>query len=326
MLGVLSIFASRILAKSPEITESIYRNTVFYGYRWIWDTTLGWVPFPVMLLVFIFYFLHAVRLWRRRWLFNYKPWFRLPLNFLGGLILWFYLAWGFNYSAVGLVDKLNIDTSTTADLSGLRAMAVQKASAARQNSEVARFQETHVSSAEMHTIHNLVREFLQQTEVATPGLVRVRVISLNGWMRRMGVSGIYLPFSGECHVDGSYPLLQQWFTIAHEIAHGYGITDEGECNFVAFMALQASADDSFVYAAWFSLLLELVPRSEFEMLPSELAMDRLMLRQNAERYPPYIPRLAEKTNHLFLKSQGVDDGIESYDRWPMMVQAVLSQN
>jgi hypothetical protein len=323
ILGVLAFFTGRLLAQLPEFTGSFYRNTVFYGYRWIWDSTLGWIPFPVMLLVVLFYFVYAFVLWRRRWLFNYRPWFRLPLNFLGGLVLWFYLAWGFNYSAPGLVDKLNIDTQLEVNWDALKIRATQEALAVRQEVDTLRMHETEVSAAEELAIHNAVRSFLREADVATPGLVRVRVISLNGWMRRIGISGIYSPFSGECHVDGSYPLLQQWFTMAHEIAHGYGITDEGECNFVAFMALQSSSDAAFVYSAWFSLLLELVPRAEIDTLPSELKRDRLMLRANAELYPPLIPRLAEKTNHLYLKSQGVEEGIGSYGRWPMLVHAVL---
>jgi hypothetical protein len=324
--GVLAFLVGRLLAQFPEFTETVYRNTVFNSYRWIWDTTLGWIPFPVMLLVLLFYFVYAFVLWRRRWLFNYTPWFRLPLNFLGGLVLWFYLAWGFNYSAPGLVDKLNIDRPSRVNWDDLKTRATQEALDARAQFDTLRLQETEISAAEELAIHNAVRSFLRDAEVATPGRVRVRVISLNGWMRRIGISGIYSPFSGECHVDGSYPLLQQWFTMAHEIAHGYGITDEGECNFVAFMALQSSSDEAFVYSAWFSLLLELVPRNEIESLPTALRGDRLMLRANAEKYPPLIPRLAEKTNHLYLKSQGVEGGIDSYSRWPQLVYALVEES
>lgn len=323
--GVAAYLVGRILAQFPVFTDTFYRNAFFYGYRWIWDTTLGWIPFPVMLLVGLFYFVYAFVLWRRRWLFSYKPWFRLPLNFLGGLMLWFYLAWGFNYSASDLTTKLNLTTENAVDWNVLKQRATQEALSARALCDTSRLHETELSTADELAIHNAVRSFLRDVDIAVPGFVQVRVISLNGWMRRLGVSGIYMPFSGECHVDGSYPLLQQWFTTAHEIAHGYGVTDEGECNFVAFMALQSSLDEALVYSAWFALLLELVPRSEVDSLPAALRSDRLLLRANAEKYPPLIPRLAEKTNHLYLKSQGVAGGFDSYARWPALVQVMLER-
>src|SRR5690606_40629206 len=60
--------------------------------------------------------------------------------------------------------------------------------------------------------------------------IRVQNIKPSGTLRRMSIAGIYNPFTGEANLDNAMPSLPQIFTTAHEIAHGYGITSEGEAN------------------------------------------------------------------------------------------------
>jgi len=56
-------------------------------------------------------------------------------------------------------------------------------------------------------------------------------------MRKVGVAGIYMPFTGESYCDGTFPEVVKVFIKAHEMSHGYGVADEGEADYFAYKAL-----------------------------------------------------------------------------------------
>ena len=74
------------------------------------------------------------------------------------------------------------------------------------------------------------------------GRVRVRQPWPNGFLLRWSTAGIYIPQTGEGHIDRGLLAVQKPFTIAHEMAHGYGVADEGACNFIAWLACSQSRD------------------------------------------------------------------------------------
>ncbi len=325
LMGLVFFFAARILQYFPETTDQLYRNGMFRAYRWFHDNTLGYMPFAVVYVVIAVVLGTLIYQWSNRALFFYRPWYRGIANFIGITVIWFYISWGFNYSAPGVIDKLGFEKGA---LNGrmhneLFDLSIRSALNHRDDSDTTEFYSTEIKSLDQLIIHIEVRDFLNEVGFKTPGNARLRRISRNGWMRRMGVSGIYFPFSGEAHADASYPALKQWFIIAHEYAHAYGVTDEGECNFVAFMALVRSENPKLQYAAWFELIGDLINEELKGKTPSALLSDRQEMRRNAEQYPPLIPRLAAHSNNLYLKLNGVEDGIESYYHTATFVQMAI---
>lgn len=55
----------------------------------------------------------------------------------------------------------------------------------------------------------------------------MRVLEPAGCLLVFGTAGIFWPFSGEGYVDSGLDSLVIPFTMAHEFAHGFGWTDEG---------------------------------------------------------------------------------------------------
>lgn len=335
----------------PEVSDQVYRNGLFAVYRWVRDGIFSWQPVPVMLLVIILLIVLAVVEWRRKqWAFV-RPWYRSLLNFFGLIIAWFYLSWGFNYSAIDVADVLSFPQEPVSEHSGntrwemdpdFRARVVAEMNAAYLRADTSKLFTPEVSEDDLTAIHTSVREYLHSINWQTPGRVAMRRVSHSGWMRRMGVAGIYMPFSGEGHADASYLALRQFFTLAHEYGHGYGITDEGECNFLAFMALHNCGVPHLEYAAWFGLADAILPFQaekkdtsdlgsidRFEshvQLPDHFAEARRRLVEDAMNYPPLIPGLAAWSNNLYLKSQGVEEGIMSYRSWPRFVAFALEES
>lgn len=313
-----------LLRWAPEFTEQVYRNAWFNALRWIVDACLVWLPFPAFWLVVGIVFLLLLRGWMRRTLFIYRPWYRGIANTLGWLLIVFYFSWGFNYSAPGFVEKAQLQVSNQQAGFGnaLLRLAISEAESARILADTSVFFDFNQPKNINDVIHVEVRSVLSKAGFKTPGNPNMRLVP-GGVMRRMGISGIYFPFSGECHVDASYLPLRRYPIVAHEYAHAYGVTDEGECNLIGFLALVRSRNASFRYAAWLDVILSL--RVELDELPQALQRDIDRLRVDARNYPPIIPGMAEFANNLYLKANGVDEGIESYSRTPVLVNAAINQ-
>lgn len=326
ILGLLSILLSKILSYAPTFTESIYRNGLFKVIRWIKDSLFNWVPFPLAILFFVWIiYLHYLG-WRKRTLFGFTPWYRGIANFLGIVIFFFYVSWGFNYSAPGIADKLEYNYEETLRTDQLVSVAKRNALEIRAKLDSSSLFTSEISDRQLNAIHSSVREYLRNSGVDTPGDVRMRRVSKSGWLRRIGISGIYFPFAAEAHTDASYLALSQWFTLAHEYAHGYGITDEGECNFIAFASLLDSGVYEFEYCAWYTLWMYLEPfdESDTSIRRTVLHQDRIQLRRHREQFTAFAPGVAEASNNLYLKSQGIEEGIQSYLRWTLLAQQHLA--
>lgn len=319
--GLFCIGILPVLSASPGAVELVYRNGLFRLFRWLIDSTSALLPIPGMLVILFLFIVWLVIRWYRRSLFHYRPWYRGLLNAFGIAIMWFYLSWGFNYAGPGLADKLELrnEKLSKEDAKELLKVTLQQAGTLREMSDTSLFFTQEVRSAELHAIHAEVREHLQSAGFLTPGMAKMRLVSPSGWMRRIGVSGIYMPFSGECHADASYPALQLWYIVAHEYAHAYGVTDEGECNLVAFMALQKSQLPHLAYSAWLDLAMSFPSDSATYSGFESVLADRRHLRAMAKDYPPILPGLARHSNNLYLKANGVDEGIGSYAKTPTLV-------
>lgn len=324
-IGLAALLLAQALSRFPEVTDTVYRQGLFMLYRWTRDTLFSFIPVPMIVVVIVLLLIVLFRGWKRSEWRRFRPWWLGLLNAIGIVVAWFYLSWGFNYAASDVVDVLSLPRKSAGSeqLQQAADRALDEVVFLRSRVDTTRFAQKEATAAEVTAIHSSVRDYLHRIGWETPGNVAMRRVSRAGWMRRLGVAGIYLPFSGEGHVDASYPLLRQWFILAHEYAHGYGVTDEGECNFIAFMALKESGVDRFEYAAWFALADDILPFQAAEndtlKFPEGFVSDRAMLREDAKNYPSFIPGLAAASNDLYLRSQGIEDGLASYQRWVDMV-------
>src|SRR5690606_21319492 len=94
------------------------------------------------------------------------------------------------------------------------------------------------SSLSHRALEDLVRSEMKKNlhllGLNNRGFPRTKEFFPAGLLRKLGIMGIYFPFTGESYIDPSLHLLEKPFTIAHEMAHSFGITNEGEANFAAW--------------------------------------------------------------------------------------------
>lgn len=318
--GLIVFILSFVLRKFPETMHQVYRNQFFAVYRWIHDGIFGYIPFPLIYIIVLVGGAVGIYIFFKRRGF-YRPWYRSLANTIGIILIWFYVAWGYNYSATDVKTALNLQPQKLSEeeREHLLTTSIQFAQAARMLSDTSLFFGAE-SEIKLPAIHSSVREELRRVGFETPGNVTLRRISETGWLRRMGISGIYLPFSGEAHADASYLPLRSWFIMAHEYVHGYGITTEGECDYIAFMALKNSGVPELEYAAWFEMINSVRPpivdTLAYATLPEFFRNDHGVLRENNLAFQPWFGQTANMTNDLYLKLNGIEEGIESYNLLP----------
>src|SRR5690606_4389917 len=125
------------------------------------------------------------------------------------------------------------------------------------------------------------------------------------------------------------------FTLAHEMAHSFGITHEGEANFTAWVVCSYSSSPLLQYSAQLKLLrYQLKDLSSSDQkayqktwanLDTGIRNDIRAIIEHSARIHPVFGKLSRTSNDLFLKSQGIGEGVRSYAQLPTLVYAWRNQ-
>ena len=169
-----------------------------------------------------------------------------------------------------------------------------------------------------------VTKTLQTFGYPTPGRVRARLLKPNGILMRISTAGVYLPWVGECHIDAGLHPIQIPNVMAHEFAHGYGITDEGSCNFIALHVCLNSENLFYKYSGSLSYWKTVASNykavfpatyEQFKKdMPQGIWNDIKAINQNIDKYPDIFPVFRDFFYSNFLKSQGISEGLKNYSR------------
>ncbi|MEP0713898.1 MAG: DUF3810 domain-containing protein, partial [Algoriphagus sp.] len=269
--------------------------------------------------------------WKNRLLYS----LRALANGLGALIFFFLILWGYNYQRTPIVQQLGL-RPTSMNLEELKSevLLTQRLAQQYRNSIT---QDTLAIEEILPypELENLVRaniaDNLDMLGLNFTGRPRTKLFPPPGFMRKMGILGIYFPFTGESYIDPTLHALEMPFTVAHEMAHSYGVTDEGEANFIAWVICTNSDDPLLRYSGQLRLLTYQI-RDYYRMSPEDYKLwistldrgirnDLISLQLASEAFKPFSIELSRKTNDVFLKTQGVKAGINSYQQLPKLAFA-----
>ncbi len=339
-LGAISIAFRAALP--TEVIEQYYSRGLFLLIRKAFAILTGWMPFAgVYLLFFIVLFLLIFRLVKLvkskdsalKKLVNTAFSF---LAFAGGVVFFFLFLWGYNYGRIPLEEQLRLEPKalTANDLKEEVAFATQQMIRYRSlltgvgDSVVsATFQPNNIE-AEMR---KLVEGHFQKFGYPTTAKVRGRMLYPDGLLLRISTAGVYIPFTGEGHIDPGLHHLQVPFVMAHELSHGYGIGGEGTCNFLAYLACTESDNAYLKYIGYLYYWRYVAPdyrayrpeeyKQIWENLPAGIKADLRAISAQMAKYPDIFPAIRDAAYNTYLKAQGIDDGIKNYDRVTMLVRA-----
>lgn len=345
ILGIVSLTIRLGAHHFPEATEWVYSRSIFPVFRSVMDQTIVKLPFPtfyLFLLIILGFFgrylfrLRKYRAWKGRLVYSA----RAVSNFVGAIVFFFLVLWGYNYQRIPFIHQLHLDPQSFEEEQLLQEIKVTEGILSAARSAITEDSTALGELIPYGELENLVREEIKRTlnELGFyhGGFPRTKEFYPEGMLRRLGIVGIYFPFTGESYLDPTLHPLEKPFTVAHEMAHSYGITDEGEANFLGWLVCSGSDALLLRYAGHLQLfryqlndLYKVNPekyREVVQTIDRGIINDIASIRENSRKIEAISSELSRKSNDLFLKSQGVTAGVRSYSQLPMLAYAWRQQH
>jgi len=364
LLIPLSMLLTRTAHNNPDATERWFSMGVYRVLTETYGRLFGYLPFSVFQFVAVvliplaagyviltLYRLVSGRSWPRwlsrdrsdevdtaflRWnSVNYriKAGSRFIANgaFLAGII-WFMLtiAMGLNYARVefGETIGLEIRPSTVAELAALTEILVAHAN--EQATQVERNEHGHmvISSNSYFALSREARDIFRAAGDDFPVLrgyvPRVKPVVFSQFLSQLRITGVYVPFTMEAHVNVHVPDYHIPATMIHELAHFRGIMREDEANFIAWLVGQGSGHADFMYSgtmlalAHTSSQLQRANPTEWQRVMGELSeyvwVDFRANREYWQQFEGRLAELSEELNDAHLRAHRQEDGVYSYGR------------
>ncbi len=232
------------------------------------------------------------------------------------LYLVFLAAWGLNYRRLPLQAKLETDPS------GLQPDAARRIA----RLTVDRVDALYAASARARTdrgpdaqLADGLAAAVADLRLRPPVVGRPKSTIVDFYFERAGVDGMTDPFFLETLVADDVLPFERPFVVAHEWSHLAGVADEGDANFVGWLAcLHGSAADQ--YSGWLFLYMELtraVGRSDRAALQERLDVgprdDLRAIRDRLARHvSPRVSLAGWRLYDSYLKANRIEAGSASY--------------
>ncbi len=323
VLFVITMLIPLIISK--EVMHSWYGQGLFVWIRWLYDGLGIVLPFPTFYLIIGLLVFGFVRFIKKVFLYlKSNKWTKslfLLLKSIAVLLVSFYWLWGFNYFGTSFFEKNNLIVEPVDFdwVEGEYYRVLDSLNYYANHTDPILWEEIdrEVINQELEVfIGSYFAQFYTQPQV--------KEIIPNGLLMRLGAQGIYLPWSGQGQIDAGLLDIQKPFTYLHEMAHCYGITNEGECNFIAYQVGKKSRLEGIRYAAYFAYWRYLARQMiwfgcyDESQVSDRVLADLKAIFDNYDRYPDLFPRFRVYSYDLYLKAQGIEAGMKSYSEIVMM--------
>lgn len=340
-LLLLAIILQALANENPDLIENYYSRGIYpyigrslaYANRLVGFSLAESVTLIFVLLLLTGLVILARALVKRRisWRTFLLSSIKYSVGVAGGGMLLFLMLWGFNYGRQPLAHSLKLEQrEMNADELEMicRAMIAE----ANRAYEEANPQDIKTVTTQSRLpikwidLDNLLEESFQREALlgsaARGGFGPVKPVYFSSFMSRLGISGIYAPFTGEPNFNAQQPDCELPYTIAHEKAHQRGFALEDEANFIAYLVCIKSAHPYTRYSGHLMAsvhLLRALSRVERERahtvyatLGSGPRADLKAMRDFWTRYEGKLSQVTESVNNTYLKANRVKSGVENY--------------
>ena len=252
------------------------------------------------------------------------------LSIAAVIYLWFLGMWGFNYARQPLEARLPYDASrvTPAAVRALAEHAVREANRTHAAGHAAGFPAVDAMPPPLIAALQEVERELGRPR--TTVMARPKYSVLTPFFRASSVSGMCAPFFLETLVNPDLTGPERPYTLAHEWAHLSGYAPEDDASFVGLLAV-LRAGPAAEYSGWLELAFTAI--SQLQPVTQRLVLEDLAEGPRRDQQAIYdrvvgsrvelVDRAAWTTYDQLLKSQGVEEGVQSYSR---VVQLLLGTN
>ncbi|MBX7221865.1 MAG: DUF3810 domain-containing protein [Blastocatellia bacterium] len=329
----------------PDLVESWYSRTCYPRIAQVLALASRWFSFSLAETALIFGALGLLG-WLARMVWHIRKKQMSPSHALRRATIWvllgvgwmwliFQVLWGLNYSRMPLGAQLGLphQEPTSEELVALSQNLIEDinrtSTLLRTSGETEKPLQMSMDREALG--RQLAADFGRATWIAgnhRGKLALPKAVRFSDTMARLGISGIYAPFTGEANYNGLLPDCELPFTMAHEMAHQHGYASEDEANFVAFLVCSTSASAECRYSAFllanqyvlFSLALT---GTDITSLVTQLApgpkADLKAIRDFWLHYRGWLQKVANRVNDTYLKANGVQQGVASYGEMVMLL-------
>lgn len=259
------------------------------------------------------------------------------LVFFGIVYFSFVAIWGLNYQRLLLGDIIGLKSG---DFSGQELVQLCDKLTERANGIRSGLSEDR---QEVMKIEDGFAEICRQAQLVYSEAARTypelsgsygrpKAVFLSELMSRLGITGIYFPFTGEANINVAIPDCLLPATICHEMAHQRGFAREDEANYLAWLVCKHSQDEEFEYSGTLLALLYAMnalydedPGAAAEIQKKYgrgLRADLLAWAQYWQKYEGKAQEIASQVNDAYLKSNKQRAGVKSYGK---MVDLLLAE-
>lgn len=329
----------------PDIVENIYSKGIYPFISNI-GTFLGKISFSISeillyvfllsVLFFVGYIFSAIFKPRGEKLYNLAKRIIAFAITLASVYSLFIFNWGLNYARLPLSDimNLNIRPYTTSELISVTSKLSEKTNLLREKVTENKDGVYTLSGDKSEILTSVQDEFDRYApEYMNLGAkARVKGVMTPNLLSSTQTMGIFSPFTFEAHINMQMTDVYFASTAAHEYAHLKGFAREDEANFISWYVCHNSKDIDFAYSSNLLALTHALNRlskadkqaytSIVKKLHPGIIRDLRFDSSYWEEFETKFSEEAQATYNSYLKTNGAEDGSQSYGRMIDLIIAV----
>lgn len=345
--GILWIFMVPVMAllsvlsrRYPQALETYYSSSLNKAFISLLSRLTGLVPVSIGEVLFVVFVLvmslRTVSLLYSALTGGFRRKLYRTVVLLSAVYVLFMGFWGLNYNRISVREMAGLTKTlyTKEELFGMNRALITMVNDLRTEVSEDREGVMMLEGSRESVLRraNTAYDLTEDLEALTGNYGVPKPIGLSGYMLYTGITGIYMPFTGEANINVAVPDLLLPATVLHEMAHQRGIAYEDEANYLAYRVAANHPDADFRYSG---ALLGLVNamnalRSMDPDLFEELASgysdgvtrDLVSYNDFWKDYEGKVEETTTRINDGYLKGNGQVEGVRSYG---MMVDLLLEQ-
>ncbi len=320
LAAIITYGITQLAYRFPSVTEKVYSQFLYPFIARIISPFSNILTFSIddifyVLLIFTFLLLLILLIARK---ISFAKAGKIMLNILAATYILFYFLWGFNYFREDLNTRLKLDKyepNTKAFLAQLKKLVENT------NKSWVSFDDWNVEAVDQ-SIEKSYKTLAPALKIKYPsGKREPKSITVSRFFAQAGISGYYGPFFNEVHVNSYILPVEYPFILAHEKAHQFGITNEAEANFYAWLVCTKSNSKQLQYSANLHVLQYFLYQGyQLEEYPAIIAKLDNRVKKDLQNIREHwmslrnekIDEAASKVNDFYLKTNKIKEGVKEY--------------
>lgn len=252
-------------------------------------------------------------------------------EYLAWVYVWFYAAWGINYSQPSIYQRIGMKPAEVSE-QAFRDFAYRYADSLNAAFDAAYCNKTMPENWRQTVETSVAYGYQNINKTTDMGIntpfcrsARAKTMVFSRLSSMVGVTGSMGPFFCEFTLNADIQPHEYASIYAHEYAHLLGITNEGEANFYSYMVCTAPSADCFSrFSAYYQVhfvvlkyVRELLGNNEYEAYIKHLRPEIICLGKHDSAYwlarrSPQLDAIQNFVYNLYLRGNKVEDGVKSY--------------